>query len=138
MNKVLQRIQHKFTFSYLDNLLIYSKTWDERMEHIQVVFDRLREGGLKLKMSKSEFLKQDINYLGHVISASGVKPDPEKICAIKELAAPKNVKKTRSLLGLCGWYQGWVGSRLRPHLRLPEARLFAKMLASRPSSASKH
>ena len=108
MNKVLQGIQHKFTISYLDDLLIYSKTWDEHMEHIQVVFDRLREAGLKLKMSKCDFLKQEVNYLGHVVSASGVKPDPEKIRAIKELAPPKNVKETRSLLGLCGWYRRFI------------------------------
>ena len=97
MNKVLQGIQHKFTLAYLDDVLIYSKTWDEHLEHIQTVFDRLRNAGLKLKMTKCEFLKQEVNYLGHVISACGVKPDPEKVKAIKTLAPPENAKDVRTL-----------------------------------------
>ena len=108
MNKVLQGIQHKFALSYLDDVLIYSKTWDEHLEHIQVVFNRLRDAGLKLKMSKCEFLKQEVNYLGHVISASGIKPDLEKVKAIKTLAPPENAKDVRTLLGMSGFYRRFI------------------------------
>ena len=110
MNKVLQGIQHKFTLSYLDDILIYSKTWDEHLEHIQAVFDRLRDAGLKLKMTKCEFLKQEVKYLGHVISASGVKPDPEKVKAIQMLAPPENAKDVRTLLGMCGFYRKFISN----------------------------
>ena len=108
MNKVLQGIQHKFTLAYLDDILIYSKTWDEHLKHIQAVFDRLRDAGLKLKMSKCEFLKQEVKYLGHVISASGVKPDPEKVKAIRTLAPPENAKDVRTLLGMSGFYRKFI------------------------------
>ena len=76
MNKVLQGIQYKFTMAYIDDVIIYSKTFEEHLEHIQAVFDRLRDAGLKLKMSKCEFFKQEINYLRHVISASGGQTGP--------------------------------------------------------------
>ena len=56
------------------------------------MFDRLIDAGLKLKMTKCEFLKLEFNYLGHVISASGVKPGPEKVRAIRELTPPENVE----------------------------------------------
>ena len=72
MNKVLQGIQYKFTMAYIDDVIIYSKTLEENLEHVQAVFDRLRDARLKLKMTKFEFLKQEVNYLGNVISASGV------------------------------------------------------------------
>ena len=108
MNKTLGEIQHKFAVAYLDDVLIYSKTFEDHLEHIETVFSRLREAGLKLKMSKCDFLKREVNYLGHVVSASVVKPDPEKVSAIKRLAAPTDVKGIRSFLGMCSYYRRFV------------------------------
>ena len=108
MNKVLTGIQHKFTVAYLDDIIIYSKTFEEHVEHIETVFSRLRSAGLKLKMSKCEFLKQEVKYLGHLVSPSGIRPDPAKISAIQNLRPPTNVKSVRSFLGMCGFYRRFV------------------------------
>ena len=108
MNKALGGIQHKFAVAYLDDVLIYSKTFEDHLEHIETVFSRLRDAGLKLKMSKCDFLKREVNYLGHVVSASGVKPGPEKVSAIKRLAAPTDVKGIRSFIGMCSYYRRFV------------------------------
>ena len=78
MNKTLAGIQHKFAMAYLDDVIIFSKTFEEHLEHMETVFSRLRDAGMKLKMSKCDFLKREVNYLGHVVSATGIKPDPEK------------------------------------------------------------
>ena len=108
MNKVLNGIQNKFTFAYLDDIIIFSKTFEEHLEHVETVFSRLREAGLKLKMKKCDFLKQEVKYLGHLVSSAGVKPDPEKVSAIKNMQPPTNVKGVRSFLGMCGFYRRFV------------------------------
>ena len=108
MNKVLSGIQHKFTIAYLDDIIIYSKTFDEHLVHIETVFARLRGAGLKLKMSKCEFLKQEVKYLGYVISANGIKTDPEKVSSIQKLHAPSDVKGVRSFLGMCSYYRRFI------------------------------
>ena len=108
MNKVLVGIQYKFTIAYLDDILIFSKTFDEHVEHIEAVFSRLREAGLKLKMSKCEFLKKEVKYLGHVVSNNGVKVDEDKVKVIKNLAPPTSVKGVRSFIGMCSYYRRFV------------------------------
>ena len=108
MNKTLSGVQHKFAMAYLDDIIIYSKTFEDHLEHIEAVFSRLREAGLKLKMSKCDFLKREVNYLGHVVSASGIKPDPQKVEAIQKLAAPTDVKGVRQFIGLSSYYRRFI------------------------------
>ena len=108
MNKTLAGIQHKFAMAYLDDVIIFSRTFEDHLEHVEAVFSRLRDAGLKLKMSKCDFLKREVNYLGHIVSASGIKPDPEKVKAIQNLATPTTVKGVRSFIGMCGYYRRFV------------------------------
>ena len=108
MNKVLVGIQHQFAIAYLDDIIIFSKTFEEHVSHIEAVFSRLRDAGLKLKMSKCEFLKREVSYLGHLISANGTRPDPEKVAAIQKLTPPTTVKGVRSFLGVSGFYRKFV------------------------------
>ena len=110
MNEVLRGIQYKFTIAYLDDILIYSKTFEEHLEHIEAVFTRLRDAGLKLKMSKCEFLKNEVKYLGHLVSPSGIKPDPSKVEAIQELEPPTDVRGIRSFIGLTGYYRRFISN----------------------------
>jgi len=108
MNKVLVGIQHRFAIAYLDDIIIFSKTFEDHLSHIETVFSRLRNAGLKLKMSKCDFLKKEVNYLGHIVSASGIKPDSEKVKAIQKLATPSTVKEIRSFIGMCSYYRRFV------------------------------
>ena len=90
---------------YLDNILIFSKTVKEQLEHLEFVFQRLRQHGLQLKFSKCHFFKKEVRYLGHVISQDGIQTDPDKTKAIQNSKVPTNEKELRSYLGLCSYYR---------------------------------
>lgn len=81
---------------YLDDVLVYSRTFDAHLEHLRLVFERFREAGLKLKPSKCHFGQKKVKFLGHVISKDGVRPDPAKVSAIKEDQVPRSVKDVRA------------------------------------------
>ena len=87
MNIVLQGCED-FATAYLDDILIFSSTEEEHTQHIQTVFDRIREHGLKLKLKKCSFFEAETEYLGFVINEQGVKPDEKKVKAIRTLPPP--------------------------------------------------
>ena len=93
---------------YLDDIIIFSSTFEEHLEHLEAVFARLKEHNLKLKASKCEFLKSEVKYLGHVVSEEGVKTDPEKLDALRSWPVPGNVKDVRTFLGFTGYYRRFI------------------------------
>ena len=103
INKVLKGL-HKFAVAYLDDIIIFSKDEEEHLEHLRIIFQRLKEAGLKLKRSKCDFMKTQIQYLGHLISSSGIQPLPEKLGSIKNMPAPRSPKEVKQFLGLAGYY----------------------------------
>ena len=107
INKVLQ-VLHKFAVTYLDDIIIFSKTEEEHLEHLRIIFQRLKEAGLKLKRAKCEFMKKQIQYLGHLISFNGIQPLPEKLESIKNMPAPWSPKEDKQFLGLAGYYHKFV------------------------------
>ena len=99
MNKVLNDLP--FGIAYLDNIIIYSKT---AKEHLQQVFHKLCDAELTVKLSKCHFFTKEIQYLGHFLSSTGIKPLPSKTAAIKLMNPPKNAEQVRVFLGLVGYY----------------------------------
>ena len=93
---------------YLDDIIIYSRLEKEHLEHLEEIFTRLRAAGLKLKLEKCCFFKNHIQYLGHLISAEGIQPLPEKLESIAKMPAPKNPKEVKQFLGLVGYYRKFV------------------------------
>lgn len=93
---------------YLDDLIIFSKTFNEHLERLQLVFDRLREHGLKLKPSKCQLVRKEVQCLGHLVSAKGIRTDPEKISRVKDWARPTNRKEVLQFLGFAGYYRRYV------------------------------
>ena len=93
---------------YLDDICIFAKSVDEMMDRIELVFTRLSKFGLKLKPSKTFFFKKEVLFLGHVLSRSGIKPNPEKIDKIRDWPRPENVKELHSFLGLASYYRRFV------------------------------
>ena len=71
-----------FTMAYLDDIIIFSKIEAEHLKHIEIIFQKLKEAGLKLKESKCDFFQKEIHYLGHLISDQGLYPLPEKLDTI--------------------------------------------------------
>ena len=92
MECVLRGLNWKIALIYLNDVLVYSRTFDDHLKHLRLVFDHFREANLKLKPKKCHFGQKKVKYLGHVITKDGILPDPDKISAIKEYPVPRKVK----------------------------------------------
>lgn len=103
MNIVLQGPE-EFAIAYLDDILIFSETLQDHLRHIQDVFHRLRQHGLKLSLKKCSFFKEQTENLGFIINEHGVKPDPKTEEAIQKLPAPTTVREVRGFVGMCSYY----------------------------------
>ena len=96
MNKVLEGLSYAMT--YLDDIIIFSKNEKDHLRHLEEVFHQLRQAGLKMKCSKCDFIKSKIHYLGHLISAHGISPLPDKFDTIKNMPALKDMKEIKKFL----------------------------------------
>lgn len=90
---------------YLDDILVFSETFEQHLERLETVLKRLAETGLKVKLQKCAFLQQSVKFLGHQVSAEGVGTDPSKVSAVKNWKVPTTVKELQSFLGFCGYYR---------------------------------
>lgn len=108
MNKILQPYLDKFVVVYLDDILIFSKTPEEHLEHVATVLEILKENQLYVGLDKCAFGLSEIDFLGHIVSAEGIKPDPKKVAAVKEWPTPGTVREVRSFLGLTGYYRRFI------------------------------
>ena len=107
ISEVLKGLSH-FAIAYLDDIIIFSKTEQEHLQHREIIFQRLCEVGLKLKWSKCSFMKLHIEYLGHLISENGIEPMPVKLSAIKEMPVPRSPKEIKQFLRLVGYYRKFI------------------------------
>ena len=96
INEVLTGLD--FAMGYLDDIIIFSKTEEEHLRHLEIIFERLREADLKLKLQKCSFFKKHIQYLGHLLSEEGIQPLPEKLESISKMPTPKNAKQVKQFL----------------------------------------
>ncbi|XP_062198807.1 uncharacterized mitochondrial protein AtMg00860-like [Phragmites australis] len=94
----------KFCVVFIDDILIYSKTEEELVEHLWVVLERLRDHRLYTKFSNCEFWLKEVVFLGHVLSENGVAVDPRKIQGVLNWVQPKSVTDIRNFLRLMGYY----------------------------------
>ena len=97
-----------FAPPYLDDIIVFSPSWDEHLDHLEKVFNRLEKAGLKLKPTKCEFSMESLTYLGHVVHKGGIFPDPSKISAIVSWSRPATVTDVRSFLGIASYYRRFV------------------------------
>ena len=97
-----------FATAYVDDIMVFNSTLEEHLEHLSIIFGKLKQHNLKLKLKKSSFLHLETNYLGFVISEEGIKPDEKKIEAIKSLHVPTCVREVRSFIGMCSYYRMFI------------------------------
>ena len=108
MNTLLSDLLGKNVYAYLDDVIIYNKDPDSHFETLEKVLSRLKSAGLKAKLTKCEFLKERISFLGHQVDYAGIHTMDDKIKAVKDYPRPQSVDKVRSFLGLCGYYRSFV------------------------------
>lgn len=108
MEHVLSGLQWKICLLYLDDIIIFSKTFEQHVEQLSQVLTRISEAGLKIAPKKCHFFQAQVNFLGHIVSKEGVATDPEKTRCVSEWPRPENIKHVRQFLGLCSYYRRYV------------------------------
>ena len=110
MEGCLDDVRDKFAVPYLDDVLVFSKTFEEQVNHLQTVLQKLKSKGVKLKQQKCELFRDRVKYLGRIVTSEGYYPDPDNIKVVKALKQqlPKTVGDLRHNLGLLGYYQHYI------------------------------
>ena len=108
LDRVITPEMAPHAFAYLDDIIIVSETFDEHMQILEKVCNRLKEAKLVPNWEKCQFAREELKYLGHIVNKNGLQTDPEKISAISKLAPPTNVKELRQFFGLISWYRRFV------------------------------
>ena len=108
MNKVFDGLINKNMNVYIDDIIVYSKTFNEHLEHLRAVFERLDEYDLRVHPEKSSFRCKEIKFLGFLVGQEGIKPDPKRTLAISQFPTPRKVKDVRSFLGMAGYYRKFI------------------------------
>ena len=96
VKKLLRKMEWHGASAYIDNIIVHSKSTSERQEHLEQILSLLHKDNCRLNPTKCEFLKQDTQFLGHIVSARGIKPSPLKTKVINEFPTPTNVKSSVS------------------------------------------
>ncbi len=108
MQAIMSDLVFQMVLVYLDDVLVYSSTFEGHLVRLETVLQRLREAGLKVKVEKCHFLQSEVKFLGHVVSAQGVSTDPDKVSAVNQWPVPNTLKELRSFLGFCSYYRRFI------------------------------
>ena len=93
---------------YLDDICIFANSADQMLDRIELVFSRLKQYQLKIKPKKSFFFQMEVSFLGHVLSAKGISPNPEKVDKVRDWPIPKTSKEVHSFIGLASYYSRFI------------------------------
>lgn len=112
MERVLARLNPvdgpDFVVVYIDDVLVFSRTLEEHLEHLRLVIQRIQEAGLKLKPTKCHFIRKEVEYLGHIITPEGLKTNPRLVAAVEEFPRPQSLPEVRRFLGLSSYYRRFI------------------------------
>jgi hypothetical protein len=112
-NTIFKKEIEKFVHIYIDDINVYSKTFEEHVEHLAIVFERVRESGMKLQRAKCSFIKPEITFLGHIVSREGLKVDPSKVEKLKDWKPPTDRKAVQRYTGFVNYYRKFVKDHSR-------------------------
>ena len=108
MNKIFKEYIDEFMNIYIGDVVIYSKTFEEHLQHIEKVLKKLREVRMMIKMKKCTWAKRNVEYLGHIVGNEGLKPSPRLIEKVKKMKVPRNRKDIKSFTILCSYYRKFI------------------------------
>ena len=121
IDRLIAGLKFRICHAYLDDIIIYSNTFEEHIQRLMTVFDCIIQANLKLQPEKCYFCRTHIKYLGWIVSADGNRPDPDKVRAIADFKRPENKKEIKRFLGMAGYYRDSIKNFSRiaePILRL--------------------
>ena len=125
MDRVI-RDKGGFARTYLDDLVIFSSSWEDHLDHLSQIFQRLEDAGLTTKLRKCQFGMSECSYLGHVVGGGLTRPEEQKTEAIRSYPQPSTKKQVRAFLGLAGYYQRFIlhfAHRARPLTELTRKKM---------------
>ena len=108
MENCLSDMNMQSCLIYLDDIVVFSRTFEEHIERLEKVFERLVEAGLKLSPAKCNLFQKELKYLGHIVSPEGIATDPKKVECVREWPVPQNLKQLQSFLGFVGYYRRFI------------------------------
>ena len=111
ITRALQKIQQRHgsvVMAYIDDIVTATETIEDHLERIREVFECLREAGFKMRAEKCDFMRTETKYLGRVVSAEGIKPDPAAVSKIQEWMPPRNKEELQSFLGFANYYRDFI------------------------------
>ena len=108
IDKVIGSELEPYAFSYLDDVIIVTETFEEHLRWLRHVLKRIADAGLTINREKSEFCRSEVKYLGVLVNRDGFRPDPDKIAPIMDYPVPKNLKQLRRFLGMASWYRKFL------------------------------
>ena len=121
MELALQGLQWVTCLIYIDDVIVFGKDFDEHMQRLEEVLDRIKKAGLKLKASKSYLLQKEVIFLGHVVSGEGIKPSPTNVTKVVDWPTPKTAKQVKQFVAMASYYRRYVrnfASTARPMVDL--------------------
>ena len=108
LDRVITPHMAPHTFSYLDDIVVCTTTFQKHIEVLAKVFQKLYDARLKPNLEKCQFFQAELNYLGHIMDKDMLRTDPEKVAAIKTLSPPRKLKDARRFLRLISWYRRYI------------------------------
>jgi hypothetical protein len=108
MQEVFRGLQWEILLIYLDDVIIFSKTFAEHLKHLTLVFQRLIRANIRLKPEKCKLFQQEVQYLGHILNRNGIATNPELIAVVRDYPRPMSVKELQRFLGLANYYRRFI------------------------------
>jgi hypothetical protein len=122
LDSIFHDLKFRYLFNYLDDVVVYSKTFEEHMTHLQEVFTRLQKAGLTCNPEKVKFAQREISFLGHLVSSRGVRIDPERTQSIRDFPPPRDAKGIARFVGMVNFYRKFIPNVAQLALPLNELR----------------
>ena len=108
MHQVLWDCLADFCVVYLDDITVHSSSIEDHARHLDMVLSRLKEAGFRINLAKCRFAQSEVRFLGHVVSAQGIKPDPDLVASVQDWPTPPHITHVRGFLSLCSFMRCFV------------------------------